>query len=209
MMNARGKFITLEGIEGVGKSTHCGFIAKHLRDAGKTVVETREPGGTRLGEALRGVLLDPGLPAMSPVAELLLVFAARAEHLSQVIVPALARGDWVVCDRFTDATYAYQGGGRGLDTALIGQLETLVQAELRPDATILFTAPVALGLSRAKSRGSADRFESERIEFFERVQARYLERLAVHPLRYRQIDAAQPLEAVQIELQRWVKGAVA
>lgn len=207
-MNVRGRFITLEGIEGVGKSTHCGFLAEALRAGGKTVVETREPGGTRLGETLRGVLLDPELPAMTPVSELLLIFAARAEHLARVIVPALERGDWVVCDRFTDATYAYQGGGRGLDNALIETLESLVQADLRPDATLLFTAPVPLALSRAKSRGTADRFESERVDFFERVQARYLESLASQPRRYQQIDAAQPLAAVQEELRRWVAGAL-
>jgi len=204
-MTSRGKFITLEGIEGVGKSTHCAFLRDRLLESGLTVVTTREPGGTRLGEAVRGILLDPALPAMTPLTELLLMFAARAEHLATVIEPALTRGDWVLCDRFTDATYAYQGGGRALDMAVIAQLEGLVQQGLRPDYTLLFDAPVPIALARAKSRSASDRFEAEVSEFFVKVQAVYRERAAREPLRFVSIDAAQTLPEVEDALRGWVR----
>ena len=201
-MSARGRFITLEGIEGVGKSTVVDFAARFLRGLGHDVVTTREPGGTQLGEAVRTVLLDPALPAMTELTELLLVFAARAEHLARVIEPALEAGAWVISDRYTDATYAYQGGGRGLDVARIAALENLVQGARRPDLTLLLDAPVTLALSRAKARGEADRFERERVEFFARVRDAYLARAAGEPLRFRHIDASRPLEEVQNQLDQ-------
>ena len=205
-MNSRGKFITLEGIEGVGKSTHCAFLRDRLLESGFTVVVTREPGGTRLGEAVRGILLDPALPPMAPLTELLLMFAARAEHIATVIEPALASGHWVLCDRFTDATYAYQGGGRALDMGAIAQLELLVQQGLRPDYTLLFDAPVATALARAKSRSESDRFEAEVSAFFVKVQATYRQRAALEPARFVPIDAAQTLVQVQEALRVWLRG---
>ena len=203
-MTTRGKFVTLEGIEGVGKSTQCEPLAEMLRARGIGVTVTREPGGTALGEAVRRVLLDPDLPDMAPITELLLMFSARAEHIARVISPALERGEWVLCDRFTDATYAYQGGGRGLDINLIQTLEALVQNSLRPDFTLLFDAPVEIALSRAKSRGASDRFEREQVAFFQRVQAVYHERARHAPERFIAIDAAQSLSKVQAELADWV-----
>lgn len=207
-MSVRGKFVTLEGIEGVGKSSQCDFLIEVLRERGIRGIVTREPGGTALGEAVRGILLDPGLPAMAPLTELLLMFAARAEHLHKVIAPALARGDWVICDRFTDATYAYQGGGRGLDMAAIKQLEGLVQGELQPDVTLLFDAPVEIALRRAKSRGGGDRFEAEVSEFFLRAQAVYRARADKEPGRFVTVDAAQPLDGVREALRIWLEGLV-
>lgn len=202
----RGRFITLEGIEGVGKTTHGPFITERLRARGHDCVLTREPGGTMLGEALRAVLLDPALPAMAPLTELLLLFAARAEHLARVIEPALAAGRWVVCDRFTDATFAYQGGGRGVDARAIATLEQLVQGDLRPDLTLLFDAPVALALERTGSRGGADRFERERHDFFEGVRGAYLARAAAEPARFRLVDAGGTLEAVRAALGEVLDG---
>lgn len=196
----RGRFLTLEGGEGAGKSTNLAFVHARLVAAGRRVVVTREPGGTSLGEEIRALLLGHRASGMDGLAELLLMFGARAEHLAQVIRPALARGDWVLCDRFTDATYAYQGGGRGLDPACIAQLESLVQGELRPDLTLLLDLPVAVGLARAGRRSDPDRFERESAAFFERVRAAYLERARAEPLRYRVIDAAQPLARVQAEI---------
>ena len=196
-MSSPGKFITLEGIEGVGKSTQVAFVADWLTRAGRRVTVTREPGGTELGEAVRALLLDNALPPMAAMTELLLVFAARAEHLARVIEPALASGHWVVCDRFTDATWAYQGGGRGLPGDAIGTLETLVQGARRPDLTLLLDAPVTLALGRAKARGAADRFESERAQFFEKVRAAYLAKARLESDRFRIIDAAQTLPTVQ------------
>jgi len=196
-----GKFITVEGIEGVGKSTNIEFIHRQLQAAGREVVLTREPGGTPLAEAIRGLLLDPAYTGMDPRCELQLVFAARAEHLARVIRPALAQGKWVLCDRFTDATYAYQGGGRGIDTGIIASLETLVQGTFRPDLTLLLDVTVAVGLARAGKRGSLDRFEQEQVEFFERVRLCYLDMAREHAARYRVVDAAQPLDAVQRELE--------
>jgi len=192
-----GKFITVEGIEGVGKSTNMAFIHRQLQAAGRDVLVTREPGGTPLAEAIRTLLLDPAFTGMDMLCELQLMFAARAEHLAKVIRPALAAGRWVLCDRFTDATYAYQGGGRGVDAAVIARLEDLVQGGFRPDLTLLLDVPVELGLSRARQRGELDRFEQEEIEFFERVRQAYLDMARRHPGRYRIIDASQSLEAVQ------------
>lgn len=193
----KGKFITVEGIEGVGKTTNIDFIHQQLLSAGKEVVLTREPGGTPLGEAVRGLLLDPAYTGMDSTCELQLMFAARAEHLAKVVCPALEQGQWVLCDRFTDATYAYQGGGRGIDTGVIARLETLVQGDFRPDLTLLLDVPVEIGLARASKRGALDRFEQEKVEFFERVRAAYLEMAERSPERYRVIDASLPLEQVQ------------
>lgn len=196
-----GCFITLEGPEGAGKSTNREYIAEALRSHGVDVVLTREPGGTPLAERIRELLLTPSDECMSSDAELLLMFAARAQHLDQVIRPALAQGSVVLCDRFTDATYAYQGGGRGLDVKRIEQLEHFVQGDLRPDLTLIFDLPVSVGLSRAAARGRLDRFEQEGLPFFEAVRSAYLQRASQAPARYRVIDAAQPLPAVQRDLQ--------
>ena len=196
-----GQFITVEGIEGVGKTTNIEFIHKWLLAAGKDVVVTREPGGTPLGEAIRGLLLDPQYTGMDSTCELQLMFAARAEHLARVIRPSLEKGQWVLCDRFTDATYAYQGGGRGIDTGIIARLETLVQGNFRPDITLLLDVPVEVGLARASKRGDLDRFEQEKVEFFERVRQAYLDMARQHAGRYRVIDASQPLEQVQQQLE--------
>ena len=196
----RGKFITVEGIEGVGKSTNIAFIHKLIQTTGIDVVTTREPGGTPLGEAIRGLLLDPHYTGMNPDCELQLMFAARAEHLAKVILPALGQGKWVLCDRFTDATYAYQGGGRGIAREKIARLEQWVQGDFRPDLTVLLDVPVAIGLTRAGNRGTLDRFEQEQVDFFERVRQAYLELARTHDGRYRVIDASQPLTTVQRQL---------
>ena len=195
-----GLFITLEGPEGAGKSTNREYLAQRLRDHGLDVVLTREPGGTPLAERIRELLLTPADEPMNSDTELLLVFAARAQHLAQVIRPALARGAVVLCDRFTDATYAYQGGGRGLAFQRIEQLEQFVQGEMRPDLTLIFDLPVAIGLSRAAARGRLDRFEQEGLGFFEAVRNAYLERARQKPQRYRVIDAGQSLTSVQADL---------
>lgn len=192
----RGKFLTVEGTEGVGKTTNIAFITQWLERHGIDFVATREPGGTPLAEEIRQLLLQPRGEKVHENAELLLVFAARAQHLSQVIEPALAQGRWVLCDRFTDATYAYQGGGRGMAVTTIALLEDLVQKTVRPDAVILLDIPVQLGLARARGRGALDRFEQEDVAFFERVRAAYLTR-AAQDARYRVIDAGLPLEQVQ------------
>jgi dTMP kinase len=197
-----GRFITLEGGEGVGKSTNLEFIRGHLEAAGKPVVVTREPGGTALGEQIRAMLLGHRQDGMSADGELLLMFAARAEHLARVIRPALAEGKWVLCDRFTDATYAYQGAGRGIASERIAVLESWVQGALRPDLTLLLDAPVAIGMARAGKREvKADRFEREELAFFERVRQSYLDQAKRFPERYRIIDAAQALAAVQQQLR--------
>jgi dTMP kinase len=196
----RGKFITVEGGEGVGKTTNIDFVQSFLESAGKQVCVTREPGGTALGEDIRKLLLDPANRGMSNATELLLVFAARADHLARLIKPALAAGTWVLSDRFTDATYAYQGGGRGLAVDRIQQLEHWVQGQLRPDLTLLLDIPVALGLQRADGRGALDRFERESVEFFERVRASYLAQAKAAPDRYRVIDASRTLENVQAQI---------
>jgi len=196
----RGRFITVEGGEGVGKTTNLGYIRAALENAGKQVQSTREPGGTPLAEQIRGLLLDPINTGMSADCELLLVFAARGEHLAKVIQPSLESGQWVLCDRFTDATYAYQGGGRGLSRQRISELKALVQGALRPDLTLLLDVPVAIGLARAGERGSLDRFEQEQTDFFERVRQAYLERAAAAPERYRVIDASLTLAQVQAQI---------
>ncbi len=195
-----GLFITLEGPEGAGKSTNREYLAAHLRAQGLDVVLSREPGGTPLAERVRELLLAPSDEPMAADTELLLVFAARAQHLAQVIRPALARGAVVLCDRFTDATYAYQGGGRGLPKERIAALETFVQGELRPDLTLIFDLPVEVGLARASARGRLDRFEQEGRTFFDAVRHAYLERAAAEPQRYRVVDAAQTLSEVQVAL---------
>ena len=196
----KGKFITVEGIEGVGKTTNIDFIHQQLQAAGRDVVLTREPGGTPLAEAIRGLLLDPAYTGMDSTCELQLMFAARAEHLAKVIWPALEQGQWVLCDRFTDATYAYQGGGRGIDGGVIARLEELVQGDFRPDLTLLLDVPVEIGLARAGKRGALDRFEQEKVAFFERVRNAYLEMAQRSPDRYRVIDASLPLNDVQNQI---------
>lgn len=196
----RGLFITLEGGEGAGKSTSLTFVREFLEQAGKRALVTREPGGTPLGEKIRELLLH-GRDDMHLDTELLLMFAARAEHLARVIRPALAEGMCVVCDRFTDATYAYQGGGRGVSSARIRVLEDWVQQGLRPDLTLLLDIPVEQGLVRAGQRGAPDRFEREKIDFFERVRNRYLAAAAAEPQRMRVIDAGHDIPAVQAQLR--------
>lgn len=195
-----GLFITLEGPEGAGKSTNRDFIASRLRERGVEVLLTREPGGTPLAERIRELLLAPSDESMAVDTELLLMFAARAQHLDRVIRPALEAGQVVLCDRFTDATYAYQGGGRGVSMARIAELERFVQGSLRPDLTLVFDLPVEVGLQRAAARGRLDRFEQEDRSFFDAVRQTYLERAAQAPERYRVIDAAKPLADVQCYL---------
>ncbi|MFR0688164.1 dTMP kinase [Enterobacterales bacterium AE_CKDN230030158-1A_HGKHYDSX7] len=195
-----GLFITLEGPEGAGKSTNREYLAERLRERGIEVQLTREPGGTPLAERIRELLLDPSDEKMAVDTELLLVFAARAQHIAEVIRPALARGAVVLCDRFTDATYAYQGGGRGLPVERIAQLESFVQGGLRPDLTLVFDLPVEIGLSRAAARGRLDRFEQEGRAFFEAVRNTYLDRARAEPARYHILDAAQSLAEVQRDL---------
>ena len=197
-----GLFITLEGPEGAGKTTNREFLAERLCAAGRETLLTREPGGTPLAERIRELLLGPSDEPMASDTELLLMFAARAQHLDQVIRPALAAGKVVLCDRFTDATYAYQGGGRGLSEARIAVLEDFVQGTLRPDLTLVFDLPVEVGLARAAARGRLDRFEQEGRAFFEAVRQTYLRRAAGDPQRYRIIDAGQPLSDVQCQLER-------
>jgi dTMP kinase len=193
----RGKFITLEGGEGVGKTTNLTFIRDYLHEHNISVVVTREPGGTVLAEKIRHLLLDKNSEMISEQAELLLIFAARAQHIKHVIEPALAQGEWVLCDRFTDATYAYQGGGRNMRVSTIECLENLVQGNLRPDLTVLLDAPVEIGIERARERGAFDRFESEKISFFEHVRRAYLWQAELHPERIKLIKANQPLVDVQ------------
>ncbi|MDN6858275.1 dTMP kinase [Pseudomonas sp. CAN2814] len=195
-----GLFITLEGPEGAGKSTNREYLAERLRERGIEVQLTREPGGTPLAERIRELLLDPSDEKMAVDTELLLVFAARAQHIAEVIRPALARGAVVLCDRFTDATYAYQGGGRGLPVERIAQLESFVQGGLRPDLTLVFDLPVEIGLSRAAARGRLDRFEQEGRAFFDAVRNTYLDRARAEPGRYHILDAAQTLAEVQRDL---------
>ena len=193
----KGRFITVEGGEGVGKTTNLQFIQALLEKAGMQVHVTREPGGTELGESIRKLLLSPENKGMAADTELLLMFAARAEHLAKLIRPALETGQWILCDRFTDATYAYQGGGRGVSLERIRQLEIWVQQGLAPDMTLLLDVPVELGLRRASERGAPDRFEQEAQVFFERVRASYLDQARLEPSRYRVIDASRTLEEVQ------------
>lgn len=196
----RGLFITLEGPEGAGKTTNRAYLAEQLQAQGLSVVLTREPGGTALAEQIRNILLAPHDETMAVDTELLLMFAARAQHLAQIILPALAAGKIVICDRFTDATYAYQGGGRGLDCSRIALLEQFVQGDLRPDITLLFDLPVADGMARAVARGKLDRFEQEQHDFFEAVRQSYLQRASDDPERFRLVNAQQALPDVQKSL---------
>jgi dTMP kinase len=196
-----GKFITLEGIDGAGKSTHLGWLENILQGRGKTVIVTREPGGTSLGEALRELLLDSSR-AMHAETEALLMFAARREHLDKVILPALDRGDWVISDRFTDASFAYQGGGRGLATRKLDDLERWVQGEFQPDLTLYFDVAVELGRQRISAIKSADRFEKEQDEFFRKVRGAYLERAHKFPHRIKVIDSNQSLDEVKKSLDK-------
>jgi dTMP kinase len=198
-----GRFLTFEGIEGVGKTTQVARTARALAARGVAHVVTREPGGTPLAESIRALVLAPREEVMPPVAELLLMFAARAVHLTNCIEPHLLAGTWVICDRFTDATYAYQGAGRGMDAAAIGGLEALVQGARRPDLTLLLDGPVAVGLARSSQRDAGkprDRFERERTEFFERVRAGYLARARAEPGRMAVIDATRSAEEVGADI---------
>lgn len=202
MTTKRGKFITFEGIDGAGKSTHLAGVVDLVRRQGLTVVSTREPGGTPLGEKLRELLLHE---PMHLETEALLMFAARREHLAQVIEPALARGDWVVCDRFSDATYAYQGGGRGLDKTKFAALEHWVHGHLQPDLTFLFDlSPAVAGVRIAAQGRELDRFEQERVDFHLRVRQAYLERAAQAPQRFAVINADQPLAAIRAQVEEAV-----
>jgi dTMP kinase len=195
MMPAR--FITLEGIEGAGKTTVADRITQALRKRGITVHATREPGGTKLAERIRGLVLDRGEEHISATAETLLMFAARQVHVDNLIRPALARGEWVLCDRFTDATHAYQGGGRGVDRTLIDRIAQAVHGDLMPDCTLLLDVPVRVGLERMQARrGAVDRFEVESAQFFDRVRTRYLELARASAARFRIVDATQAVEQV-------------
>ncbi|MDO8827070.1 dTMP kinase [Methylophaga sp.] len=204
-----GKFISIEGIEGAGKSTQLQFIADYLRSHGIQVVVTREPGGTDLGEEIRQVLLKPTEQAMAEDTELLLMFAARAEHIKQVIEPALKRGDWVLSDRFVDATFAYQGGGRGIDQQRIEELANWTLQGCHTDVTFLFDLPVAVGQTRVEQRQQQkDRFEQEKQAFFERVRDCYLARAKAEPQRIKLIDASQSIEAIQQQLSQQLEPLV-
>jgi len=203
-----GRFITLEGIEGAGKSSVAKYVGDWLAGQGIAVRLTREPGGTPLAERVRGIVLERGTEQVSAVTETLLMFAARALHVENVIVPALRAGQWVVCDRFTDATRAYQGSGRGVDAALIDTLAHAVHPQLAPDCTLLLDLPAAAGLARARERGGggADRFEAETVSFFEKVRAGYLTLARREPARIQVIDAARPLSEVQQQVARILAG---
>ena len=201
---ARGKFITVEGIDGAGKSTHLVWLSDRLRARGITLCQTREPGGTPLGEKLRALLLDKDQP-MHLETETLLMFAARREHIERVIEPALARSEWVLCDRFTDATFAYQGAGRGVAREKLATLERWVQGNLQPDLTIVFDLPPAVGRARAGSIKTPDRFERENEAFFERVRDGYLQRAKEAPQRVRVVDASHSIGEVQTALAQIVE----
>lgn len=192
----RGKFITLEGGEGAGKTTNLNLIQSYLLQQNIPVLLTREPGGTPLAEKIRDLLLENQSEKVSQEAELLLMFASRAQHLSELILPALESGKWVLCSRFTDSSYAYQGGGRGIDLNKIKILENFVQGDFQPDLTFYFDLPVEIGMARAKQRGELDRIEQEELNFFERVRQIYLQRAQEYPKRFRVIDANQSLETV-------------
>ena len=204
----RGLFITFEGIDGAGKSTQLQWAADHLRTLGVKLVLTREPGGTPLGEKLRELLLESKEPVHGET-EALLMFAARSQHIAQVIRPALARGDCVLCDRFTDATFAYQGGGSGVDRGKLDTMERLVHGDLQPDATVLFDVSAEVGQSRVSRIKSPDRFEREGAEFFARVRAAYLERMRQSPQRIVRIDGTRPIVEVQSDLGKILDGVVA
>jgi dTMP kinase len=209
MADKRGLFLTLEGTEGVGKSTNIGFITAHLEENGIEYILTREPGGTLIAEEIRELLLAVHDEPMSELSELLLVFAARAQHLEAQIEPALAAGKWVVCDRFTDATFAYQGYGRGLSLEKIEQLQAMVQGTLRPDLTIILDLDPSVGMERASNRGELDRIEQEQQSFFHRVRQGYLEIAKAEPERCLVIDASKPLEQVKLDLLKALKQGLA
>ncbi|MGJ8687867.1 MAG: dTMP kinase [Spongiibacteraceae bacterium] len=196
-----GLFVTIEGGEGLGKSTNMAFAAQLLKEAGIPFVQSREPGGTPFAEEIRQLLVTPRQEKVAALSELLLIFAARAQHIEAVIKPALAEGKWVLCDRFTDASFAYQGGGREMPWADIEILQNMVQGELRPDLTLLLDAPVAVGMARAGKRGDLDRFETEETAFFERVRTAYLRRAKEQPFRFSLIDAGCDLTAVQQQIR--------
>lgn len=198
---ASGRFVTVEGQDGAGKTTNLDQIERLVRDSGHNVLRTREPGGTDLGNDIRRLVLHGKDLQINAMAELLLIFAARAQHLSEVIRPALDSGVWVICDRFTDATYAYQGGGRGVDATIIAALEQQVQGDLRPDLTLLFDVDIETGEKRADERGGKDRFESEKAAFKHRVRQVYLTRAHSEPQRIRVIDAARSLHLVEQEVE--------
>jgi dTMP kinase len=200
-MSQRGQFITFEGTEGVGKSTQLANAAEALASLNVDVIVTREPGGTAMAESIRELLLAPRTEPVHGTTELLLMFAARAQHLHNRILPALENGQWVLCDRFTDATFAYQGGGRGVPAEHIALLENLVQGELRPDHVVLLDAPVATGMKRARHRGELDRFEQEETSFFQKIRDSYLARAAADPKRYSIVDAAASLEQVTTDVR--------
>lgn len=202
---ARGLFITVEGVEGGGKSTNLPFLQQLLEQAGHQVVVTREPGGTRLGEHIRNLLLDPDKQLdIHPEAELLLMFAARAQHLHEVILPALKEGKTVLCDRFTDASFAYQGAGRGMPVGKIAALQTWLQGDLRPDLTLIFDIDVKAGMERAAKRGQPDRFEQEKLDFFQRIRDSYLQRAKTRD-RYRIIDASGDIASVEQQVEAALK----
>ena len=198
----QGRFVTFEGIEGVGKSTQVELARAACAAHGLAVVATREPGGTPLAEQIREIVLGGDSEPMPPAAELLLMFAARAVHTANLIRPALARGAWVLCDRYTDATYAYQGGGRGLADRDIAALAVLAQQGLEPDLTLLLDAPVEVALARARTRSGADRIETEAAQFFARVRTRYLERARQEPRRWRILDATRPIDEIAAAVAR-------
>ena len=197
----RGVFITLEGVEGAGKSTLMAYAAEYYAEKGREVIQTREHGGTKTGEQIRAILLDSNNETLTDNTELLLMFAARMQHIDEVIKPALSSGHVIICDRFTDATYAYQGAGRGLDITRIEALENWVQQGLKPDMTLLFDLDVETGLRRANQRSDADRFEQEEIHFFERIRSCYLKRAENEPERFRLVDASQSFEDVKLQIQ--------
>ena len=196
----RGKFLTVEGVEGVGKSTNVDFLAAAIKAQGFDVICTREPGGTPMAERIRQMLLEHGEEPLPDIAELLLFFAARSLHISNTIRPALDAGKWVICDRFTDASRAYQGSGRGLDMQRINLLADWVQEDLQPDMTLLLDAPAEIGMQRAEQRGATDRLESEQISFYKRIRAGYLALAKAHPERFVVVDAARPLPEVQVSI---------
>lgn len=196
----KGKFISIEGSEGAGKSTNLRFIQDYLASKNIEFISTREPGGTPISEKIRDLLLDKSNNCLCDDAELLLMFAARSQHLNELIVPALESGKWVISDRFTDASYAYQGGGRGLSWDKIAQLEQWVQGDIRPDATLLLDIPVDIGMERVRERGETDRFEQEQLSFFNRIRGAYLKLAKENPQRFHIIDTQPAIEDVQKQL---------
>ena len=203
-----GKFITVEGIEGVGKSTNVAFLRDAIEKRGFEVLTTREPGGTPMAERIREMLIEHGDELVPDITELLLMFASRSLHVNNVIQPALAAGSWVVCDRFTDASRAYQGGGRGFPQKDINRLAEWVHGDLRPNLTILLDAPVEIGMSRAGRRGSPDRIETERVEFFERVRECYLSLAEAEPERFAVIDASRDMDTVRASIESIIDGII-